>query len=65
MDESKYIYTYPGMHQYQGMVLPNVFPERSIRDLEYFEFKQGDVVVDSYPKSGKVQFLSSQLISAF
>ena len=46
------IYSYPGMHIFEGMVLPDVFPAQTIRDLRDFSFRSGDVVVDSYPKSG-------------
>jgi len=47
-----YIYAYPGMHDYEGMVLPDVFPNSSVEEVKHFPFQASDIVISTYPRSG-------------
>ena len=49
----KYLWTYDGMHEYNGMVLPAVFGGSSIKEVQNFNFRNGDILVAGYPKSGE------------
>ena len=59
----KYIYTYPGMHEYEGIVLPEVFPKSSVNEILKFPFHVSDIVISTYPKSGRFDWLTYNIFS--
>ena len=43
----------PDQHVYRGMCLPEVIKDDRIRVIENIKFVEDDVIVASYPKTGK------------
>ena len=47
------IYQFPGVHIYEGMALSRYIPAHKIDAAKVYEFHEDDIIVASYPKSGK------------
>ena len=47
------IYKFPGVHIYEGMAMSRYMPAHKIDAAKVYEFHEDDVIVASYPKSGK------------
>ena len=46
-------YKIPGEYVYDGITLCETFPTEVIDELKCLELKEGDIVVNAYPKSGE------------
>ena len=42
----------PGFHVYDGVPYAGVFPKEALDDVKKFQFRDDDVVLAGYPKSG-------------
>ena len=47
----------PGEHVYDGIMYPGLFPVRSLDKIKSFEFRDDDVILATYPKSGEYWLL--------
>ena len=45
-------YKIPGEYVYDGMTLSKYLPAEIIEKLKCLELKEGDILMDAYPKSG-------------
>ena len=48
----------PGEHIYDGVMYAGIFPDRSLEKIKSFEFRDEDVILATYPKSGEYWPLS-------
>ena len=44
----------PGEHVYDGIMYAGVFPARILERIKSFEFRDDDIILATYPKSGKL-----------
>ena len=49
---------FPGLFLYEGMVFSEVFTPQSLQAASKFKLKPTDVLLSSYPKSGKLLLFS-------
>ena len=47
-------YTVPGQHVVEGIAFPGVFTAAAINAVKDFEFRDDDVIIASYPKTGEL-----------
>lgn len=53
----------PGEHVYDGVVFCKIFPAATLDAVKKFKFKDDDVLIATYPKSGAVCFRAGVLLS--
>ena len=46
-------YKLPGEHTYDGITLSKYFPAKVIEELKTLDLRDGDIMLDAYPKSGR------------
>ena len=48
----------PGFHVYDGVPYAGVFPESALEGIKNFRFREDDVILVGYPKSGEPTIIS-------
>ena len=56
------IYKYPGVHIYEGMVLHQHLKASAVDAARTYNFTENDVLIVTYPKSGRVSKYFNNLI---
>jgi len=51
-DQPKESWTFPGQHEYEGIVYSPAFPRESLEKCKQFQLHPQDVLMPNYPKSG-------------
>ena len=46
-------YKIPGEYVYDGLTLGQAMPAEVIEELKCLQLKEGDILMDAYPKSGR------------